>query len=106
MKICPVCNDSFADELRFCDIDGARLTREAGSQDRNRWWSLLGAGLVVGALVISAATDVFVYTTPYFPNNRLPGDTVYYVAASLSYHAAWLTYLILSRRVRNTYQGD
>lgn len=59
MKICPVCNDSFADELRFCDIDGARLTREAGSQDRNRWWSLLGAGLVVGALVISAASIVF-----------------------------------------------
>jgi hypothetical protein len=59
MKICPVCNDSFADELRFCDIDGARLAREAGSQDRNRWWSLLGAGLVVGALVISAASIVF-----------------------------------------------
>lgn len=58
------------------------------------------------ALVISAATDVFVYTTPYFPNNRLPGDTVYYVAASLAYHAAWLTYLIRSRRVRNTYQDD
>ncbi len=55
------------------------------------------------ALVISAATDVFVYTTPYFPNNRLPGDTVYYVAASLAYHAAWLTYLIRSRRVRNTF---
>ena len=57
-------------------------------------------------LVISAATDVFVYTTPYFPNNRLPGDTVYYVAASLTYHAAWLTYLTRSRRVRNTYQDE
>jgi hypothetical protein len=55
------------------------------------------------ALVSSAATDVFVYTTPYFPNNRLPGDTVYYVAASLAYHAAWLTYLVRSRRVRNTF---
>ena len=55
------------------------------------------------ALVVSAATDVFVYTTPYFPNNRLPGDTVYYIIASLAYHAAWLTYLIRSRRVRNTF---
>ena len=55
------------------------------------------------ALVVSAATDVFVYTTPYSPNNRLPGDTVYYIIASLAYHAAWLTYLIRSRRVRNTF---
>jgi hypothetical protein len=58
------------------------------------------------ALVMSAATDVFVYTTPYFPNNRLPGDTVYYVIASLAYHAVWLTYLVRSRRVRSTYQED
>jgi len=55
------------------------------------------------ALVVSAATDVFVYTTPYFPNNRLPGDTAYYIVASLAYHAAWLTYLFRSRRVRNTF---
>ena len=55
------------------------------------------------ALVASAATDLFVYTTPYFPNNRLPGDTVYYVAASFAYHGAWLTYLYRSRRVLVTY---
>jgi hypothetical protein len=55
------------------------------------------------ALVASAATDVFVYTTPYFPNNRMPGDTIYYVAASLAYHGAWLVYLWRSRRVRATY---
>jgi len=55
------------------------------------------------ALAASAATDLFVYTTPYFPNNRLPGDTVYYVAASLAYHGAWLLYLPRSKRVRATY---
>ena len=55
------------------------------------------------ALVASAATDLFVYTTPYFPNNRMPGDTIYYIAASLAYHAAWLAYLFRSRRVRNMY---
>ncbi len=59
MKICPVCNDSFADQLNFCDVDGARLTREGSVQERNKWWSLLGAGLLVGALVISAASIVF-----------------------------------------------
>jgi hypothetical protein len=55
------------------------------------------------SLVASAATDVFVYTTPYFPNNRMPGDTTIVIAVSLAYHAIWLTYLFRSRRVRNTY---
>jgi hypothetical protein len=55
------------------------------------------------ALVASVATDVFVYATPYFPNNRMPGDTIYYVAATLAYHGAWLAYLSRSKRVRATY---
>jgi hypothetical protein len=59
--------------------------------------------LAKAALLASAATDLFVYTTPYFPNNRLPGDTIYYVAASLAYHGAWLAYLIRSSRVRATF---
>ena len=59
-----------------------------------------GVGLAKTALLLSAATDVFVYTTPYYPNNRLPGDTTLYVAASLVYHSAWLAYLCRSRRVR------
>jgi hypothetical protein len=59
--------------------------------------------LATAALLASAATDVFVYTTPFFPNNRPPGDTVYYVAASLAYHGAWVAYLFRSDRVRNTY---
>lgn len=56
--------------------------------------------LAKAALLASAATDVFVYTTPFFPNNRPPGDTIYYVAASLAYHGAWLAYLARSKRVR------
>ena len=59
MKICPVCNDSFADQLNFCDVDGVRLARDGSVQERNKWWSLLGVGLLVGALVISAASIVF-----------------------------------------------
>ena len=55
------------------------------------------------ALVASAATDLFVYTTPYFPNNRQPGDTMLVVVASLAYHATWLIYLSRSRRVRETF---
>ena len=60
--------------------------------------------LARAALLLSAATDVFVYTTPYFPSNRFPGDTIFYVAASLAYHGAWLAYLARSRRVRATFR--
>lgn len=59
MKICPVCNDSFADQLNFCDIDGTRLRRAGSANERNKWWSLLGAGLLVAALIITAASIFF-----------------------------------------------
>ncbi len=59
-----------------------------------------GVSLAKTALLLSAATDVFVYTTSYFPSNRLPGDTPLYVAASLAYHGTWLLYLQRSKRVR------
>ena len=55
------------------------------------------------AIIASAATDAFVYSTPVFPSNRMPGDTPLYLTASLAYHAVWLAYLFRSRRVRNTY---
>src|SRR5262245_61327700 len=35
------------------------------------------------ALIVSALCDVFIYTTPFYPNNRPPGDTPYYIGASL-----------------------
>ena len=55
------------------------------------------------ALILAAAIDLVVYTTSYFPSNRMPGDAPLYVAASLTYHGAWLAYLFRSRRVENTY---
>jgi hypothetical protein len=55
------------------------------------------------AVVASALTDLFVYTTPYFPSNRMPGDTMLIAGASLAIHSAWLAYLFRSRRVRNTF---
>ena len=59
--------------------------------------------LAKAALLASAATDVLVYTTPYFPSNRPPGDTSLYIAATLAYHGAWLWYLTRSKRVRASY---
>ena len=66
MKICPVCNESFADELNFCDLDGVKLAREVSEQDRNKWWSLIGAGLLIGAVVITASML-------FIPKARVPG---------------------------------
>ena len=59
--------------------------------------------LARAVLVVSAATDVFVYVTPYFPSNRGPGETPVFVAVSLVYYAVWIAYLSRSRRVRRTF---
>ena len=49
--------------------------------------------------IASAATDLIIYLTPYYPSNRGPGETPIYVAVSLVYHGAWLLYLARSRQV-------
>jgi hypothetical protein len=69
-------------------------------------WTRGGRAVLMAriALVLSAATDAFVYLTPYFPSNRMPGDTVFFVAATIGYSGIWLAYLSWSRRVRRTYR--
>ena|ERR1019366_7990808 len=49
--------------------------------------------LAKSALVLSAGLDGLVYFTPMFPNNRYPGQTAYFVSASLLYHGLALAYL-------------
>ena len=74
MKQCPVCNESFPDELRYCDIDGTRLTRTIGageSRGSGRVWSLLGAALLVGGLVFTGAAIVFFPKTRSGPSQPL-----------------------------------
>ena len=59
--------------------------------------------MVKTSLTATAVTDVFVILTPFFPNNRIPGDEPFYVAAALIYYGVWMTYLLRSRRVSNTF---
>ncbi len=59
--------------------------------------------LAKSALFLSAAMDLFVYSTPYFPSNRAPGETGVFIAASLAWYTGWLVYLFVSRRVRRTF---
>jgi hypothetical protein len=68
------------------------------------WQRRPGAvALAKASLVLSAAADIFVYATPYFPNNRPPGDSELILSASLAWYAGWLMYLWRSKRVRNTF---
>jgi hypothetical protein len=60
-------------------------------------------GLAKASLILSAATDTFVYATPYFPNNRPPGDSEIILIVSLAWYGVWLLYLFRSKRVRETY---
>jgi hypothetical protein len=55
------------------------------------------------SLVASAAMDMVVYFTPYFPNNRAPGETSVYACASLAWYGGWLLYLVQSQRVKHTF---
>lgn len=69
-------------------------------------FALLGARpgaapLALVAMALSGTMDIFIYSTSYVPNNRMPGDTPFYIAASLAYHGAWIAYLLRSKRVRN-----
>jgi len=59
--------------------------------------------LARASLLLSAAADVFVYSTPYFPNNRPPGDSTLILAGSLLWYAVWLMYLWRSKRVRQEF---
>jgi hypothetical protein len=62
--------------------------------------------LAKSALVLAAAMDLFVYSTPYMPSNRYPGTTPWYAGASLLFYGAWLAYLYRSKRVRATFDGE
>ena len=59
--------------------------------------------LARASLVFSAAIDVLVYATPWYPNNRPPGDAPLILIGSLMYYALWLAYLSRSKRVVSTF---
>jgi hypothetical protein len=57
------------------------------------------------SLVFSAAVDVLIYATPYYPNNRPPGDAIIVLMISLVYYVVWFAYLSRSKRVRATLES-
>jgi len=62
MKECPVCKESFQDDLNFCDLDGSPLHDGAGAASvgsSSKIWSFLGIGLLLAAVGITAAAIIF-----------------------------------------------
>lgn len=57
------------------------------------------------SLLLSAATDLFAYLTPYVPSSRAPGETTIVVLASTTYYVFWFVYLTRSRRVHDIFGG-
>lgn len=51
------------------------------------------------ALTALAAVQLIAQLTPWFPSNRLPGDTPLYVGWTLLYYGGWLAYVVRSKRV-------
>lgn len=58
-----------------------------------------GVTLSTIGLALSGTVQVFALLTPYFPSNRLPGETPLYLTATLAYYGGWLLYVLRSRRV-------
>jgi hypothetical protein len=48
-----------------------------------------GRSFARAALALSAGVQLFAYLTPYFPSNRMPGETPAYVAATIIWYGAW-----------------
>lgn len=68
---------------------------------RSIWERRAGAlTLARTAIVLSGAVQLFVYATSIAPNNRMPGDTPLYIAATALVHGGWWIYLAWSARVR------
>jgi hypothetical protein len=59
--------------------------------------------LARASLIVSAAIDVLIYATPWYPNNRPPGDAPLILIGTLMYYALWLGYLSRSKRVASTF---
>jgi hypothetical protein len=72
MKECPVCKESFQDDLNFCDIDGTPLDGGVAggvSGGSSRLWSFLGVALLLAAVGITAGAILFF---PRGPSSNLP----------------------------------
>jgi len=82
---------------------GARLVGAVFSVAASRGLANRHAGspmLAVAALAVTGATRILAFVTPWFPSNRLPGQTPFYVALTLLFYGGGIVYLLVSRQAR------
>jgi hypothetical protein len=58
------------------------------------------AALARTAILATAAAQVFVYTTPYFPSNLRPGEAPFVLLGWLAFCFGWLAYLAVGKEPR------
>src|SRR5262249_4811803 len=78
MKECPVCKESFQDDLNFCDLDGTPLDGGAANivaNSSSKLWSFLGIGLLLAAVGITAGAIIFIPRGPAAPLPASPSQT-------------------------------
>lgn|SRR5262245_4695168 len=74
MKECPICKESFQDDLNFCDLDGSPLDGGTGNAvvgSSSKLWSFLGIALLLAAVGITAGAIIFF---PRGPSATLPSS--------------------------------
>ncbi|HXG66722.1 MAG TPA: hypothetical protein VNO70_16595 [Blastocatellia bacterium] len=64
MKVCPVCSEVFENDFKFCELDGARLKSDGASPRGTKLWSSLGVALLLGAVIVTAASIIFFPRSP------------------------------------------
>jgi len=55
------------------------------------------------SLIASAATDLMIYITPYYPSRRAPGETPLWIAGTVILYGGWLAYLTTFERQRDAF---
>jgi len=45
------------------------------------------------SLITSAVMDLIIYSTPFYPNRRAPGETPIWIAGTVLLYGGWLLYL-------------
>ena len=53
------------------------------------------------SLLASAATDLFIYLTPFYPSHRAPGETPLWIAGTIIVYGGWLAYLTFAPRAHD-----
>lgn len=79
-------------------LAGAAVSVAAARSLSNR--SPSSPAIATAALLLVGGARLFALLTPFFPSNRLPGQTLPYVLLTLVYYGGSVAYLAMSQQAR------